>query len=191
MTSICGASSSRTGRTGREVDCTATPGRVFGSPWNQHRNRCKERNARRRQRRTRRVSGCGKSSGPRQVRAVIVQGDVWWAESAELRGSERGFRRPMAAAQGNPLDRSRIATDDRLCRGDEQPQVGERSGERADSERPCRITGRLGRECFADRDPRSLGLLRTCGPFARAAIAARARWNRRCARPMFRRKMPE
>ena len=120
---------------------------------------------------------------------VIVQGDVWWADLAEPRGSEPGFRRP--AVRSRLPTQSKPHRDDRLCRGDKQPQVGERSGERADSECPCWITGRLGCECFADRDPRSLSLLRICGPFAGAAIAACARWNRRCARPMIRRKMPE
>jgi mRNA interferase MazF len=41
---------------------------------------------------------------------VIAQGDVWWAELAEPRGSEPGFRRPVVVVQGDPLNRSRIAT---------------------------------------------------------------------------------
>lgn len=41
---------------------------------------------------------------------VIAQGDVWWAEHAEPRGSEPGFRRPIAVVQGDSLNRSRIAT---------------------------------------------------------------------------------
>jgi mRNA interferase MazF len=41
---------------------------------------------------------------------VIVQGDVWWADLVEPRGSEPGFRRPVVVVQGNPLNRSRIAT---------------------------------------------------------------------------------
>jgi mRNA interferase MazF len=41
---------------------------------------------------------------------VIAQGDVWWAELAEPRGSEPGFRRPVVVVQGNMLNRSRIAT---------------------------------------------------------------------------------
>jgi mRNA interferase MazF len=41
---------------------------------------------------------------------VIAQGDVWWAELAEPRGSEPGFRRPVVVVQGDSLNRSRIAT---------------------------------------------------------------------------------
>ncbi|MFW6253093.1 MAG: type II toxin-antitoxin system PemK/MazF family toxin [bacterium] len=41
---------------------------------------------------------------------VIVQGEIWWAELAEPSGSEPGFRRPVVVVQGNPLNRSRIAT---------------------------------------------------------------------------------
>lgn len=41
---------------------------------------------------------------------VIAQGDVWWAELAEPRGSQPGFRRPVVVVQGDPLNRSRIAT---------------------------------------------------------------------------------
>ncbi len=41
---------------------------------------------------------------------VIAQGDVWWAELAEPRGSEPGFRRPIVVVQGDSLNRSRIAT---------------------------------------------------------------------------------
>jgi mRNA interferase MazF len=41
---------------------------------------------------------------------VIAQGDVWWAELAEPRGAEPGFRRPVVVVQGDPLNRSRIAT---------------------------------------------------------------------------------
>jgi mRNA interferase MazF len=35
---------------------------------------------------------------------------VWWAELAEPRGSEPGFRRPVVVVQGDSLNRSRIAT---------------------------------------------------------------------------------
>lgn len=41
---------------------------------------------------------------------MIAQGDVWWAELAEPRGSEPGFRRPVVVVQGDSLNRSRIAT---------------------------------------------------------------------------------
>ena len=39
----------------------------------------------------------------------IAQGEVWWAELPEPRGSGPGFRRPVVVVQGNPLNRSRIA----------------------------------------------------------------------------------
>ena len=41
---------------------------------------------------------------------VIQQGDVWWAELPAPSGSGPGFRRPVVVVQGNPLNRSRIAT---------------------------------------------------------------------------------
>jgi mRNA interferase MazF len=41
---------------------------------------------------------------------AIAQGDVWWADLAEPVGSEPGFRRPVIVVQGEPLNRSRIAT---------------------------------------------------------------------------------
>lgn len=40
----------------------------------------------------------------------IAQGDVWWADLAEPRGSGPGFRRPVVVVQGDALNRSRIAT---------------------------------------------------------------------------------
>jgi len=40
----------------------------------------------------------------------IRQGEVWWAELPEPAGSGPGFRRPVVVVQGNPLNRSRIAT---------------------------------------------------------------------------------
>lgn len=40
----------------------------------------------------------------------IAQGDVWWADVPEPAGSGPGFRRPVVVVQGNPLNRSRIAT---------------------------------------------------------------------------------
>lgn len=41
---------------------------------------------------------------------VISQGDVWWADLGEPRGSEPGFRRPVVVVQGDSFNRSRIAT---------------------------------------------------------------------------------
>jgi mRNA interferase MazF len=41
---------------------------------------------------------------------VIAQGEVWWADLDEPVGSEPGFRRPILVVQGDPLNRSRIAT---------------------------------------------------------------------------------
>lgn len=41
---------------------------------------------------------------------TIAQGDVWWADLPEARGSEPGFRRPVVVVQGDGLNRSRIAT---------------------------------------------------------------------------------
>lgn len=40
----------------------------------------------------------------------IRQGEVWWAELPEPAGSGPGLRRPVVVVQGNPLNRSRIAT---------------------------------------------------------------------------------
>jgi mRNA interferase MazF len=40
----------------------------------------------------------------------LAQGDVWWAALPETAGSGPGFRRPVVVVQGNPLNRSRIAT---------------------------------------------------------------------------------
>jgi mRNA interferase MazF len=40
----------------------------------------------------------------------VGQGEVWWAELPEAVGSGPGFRRPVVVVQGNPLNRSRIAT---------------------------------------------------------------------------------
>jgi mRNA interferase MazF len=39
-----------------------------------------------------------------------AQGDVWWADLAEPVGSAPGFRRPVIIVQGDPFNRSRIAT---------------------------------------------------------------------------------
>jgi len=41
---------------------------------------------------------------------VISQGEVWWADLRAPTGSEPGFRRPVVVAQGDALNRSRIAT---------------------------------------------------------------------------------
>ncbi len=41
---------------------------------------------------------------------TVAQGEVWWAELPEPAGSGPGFRRPVVVIQGNPLNRSRIAT---------------------------------------------------------------------------------
>jgi len=41
---------------------------------------------------------------------VISQGDIWWADIPEPAGSGAGFRRPVVVIQGDPLNRSRIAT---------------------------------------------------------------------------------
>ena len=41
---------------------------------------------------------------------VIEQAEVWWADLDESTGSEPGYRRPVVVAQGNAINRSRIAT---------------------------------------------------------------------------------
>ena len=41
---------------------------------------------------------------------MIAQGDVWWADLPEPEGSGPGFRRPVVIVQGDPLNRSRLAT---------------------------------------------------------------------------------
>jgi mRNA interferase MazF len=41
---------------------------------------------------------------------VIAQGDVWWADLPEPKGSGPGLRRPVVVVQGDALNRSRIAT---------------------------------------------------------------------------------
>lgn len=40
----------------------------------------------------------------------VLQGDVWWVDLPEPAGSGPGLRRPVVVVQGNPLNRSRIAT---------------------------------------------------------------------------------
>jgi len=41
---------------------------------------------------------------------VISQGEVWWADVPSPIGSGPGFRRPVVVVQGDPLNRSRLAT---------------------------------------------------------------------------------
>jgi mRNA interferase MazF len=41
---------------------------------------------------------------------MIAQGEVWWADLGEPKGSRPGFRRPVVVVQGDALNRSRIAT---------------------------------------------------------------------------------
>lgn len=41
---------------------------------------------------------------------MISQSEVWWADLADPVGSEPGFRRPVVIVQGDPFNRSRIAT---------------------------------------------------------------------------------
>ncbi len=41
---------------------------------------------------------------------VVSQGDVWWTDVLDPTGSEAGYRRPVIVVQGDPLNRSRIAT---------------------------------------------------------------------------------
>ncbi|MBI4412052.1 MAG: type II toxin-antitoxin system PemK/MazF family toxin [Deltaproteobacteria bacterium] len=38
------------------------------------------------------------------------QGEIWWAELGDPSGSGPGYRRPVVIVQGNPLNRSRLAT---------------------------------------------------------------------------------
>lgn len=41
---------------------------------------------------------------------VISQGEVWWASLPEPAGSAPGYRRPVVIVQGEPLNRSKLAT---------------------------------------------------------------------------------
>jgi mRNA interferase MazF len=41
---------------------------------------------------------------------VISQGEIWWADLPAPTGSGPGFRRPVAVAQGDALNQSRIST---------------------------------------------------------------------------------
>jgi len=40
----------------------------------------------------------------------VRRGDVWWADLADPRGSEPGFRRPLLIVQADAFNRSRIST---------------------------------------------------------------------------------
>lgn len=40
----------------------------------------------------------------------IQRGEIWWADLAEPRGSEPGYRRPVLIVQADAFNRSRIAT---------------------------------------------------------------------------------
>ncbi|MEP6833282.1 MAG: type II toxin-antitoxin system PemK/MazF family toxin [Gemmatimonas sp.] len=40
----------------------------------------------------------------------VTQGELWWADLPMLAGLLPGFRRPVVIVQGNPLNRSRLAT---------------------------------------------------------------------------------
>ncbi len=46
---------------------------------------------------------------------TVSQGEVWWADLGEPRGSKPGFRRPVLVVQGDALNRSRIATAVRVA----------------------------------------------------------------------------
>ena len=41
---------------------------------------------------------------------TVAQGEVWWADLGQPRGSKPGFRRPVLVIQGDGLNRSRLAT---------------------------------------------------------------------------------
>jgi mRNA interferase MazF len=41
---------------------------------------------------------------------VIKRGEIWWAELADPRGSEPGYRRPVLVVQSDAFNRSRIST---------------------------------------------------------------------------------
>jgi mRNA interferase MazF len=40
----------------------------------------------------------------------VSQGEVWWVDLPDPTGSGPGFRRPVVVVQGDPLNRSRLAT---------------------------------------------------------------------------------
>lgn len=41
---------------------------------------------------------------------VVAQGEIWWADLAEPRRSEPGYRRPVLVVQGDILNKTRIGT---------------------------------------------------------------------------------
>lgn len=41
---------------------------------------------------------------------VIARGEIWWAELADPRGCEPGYRRPVLVVQADSFNRSRVAT---------------------------------------------------------------------------------
>ena len=41
---------------------------------------------------------------------MISQGEIWWADLPDPTGSGPGFRRPVVVVQGDPFNRSKIAT---------------------------------------------------------------------------------
>ena len=41
---------------------------------------------------------------------TVSQGEIWWADLGEPRGSKVGFRRPVVVVQGDALNRSRLST---------------------------------------------------------------------------------
>ena len=41
---------------------------------------------------------------------MIAQGDVWWAEIGDPKGSAPGYRRPVIVIQGDAFNRSAIGT---------------------------------------------------------------------------------
>ena len=41
---------------------------------------------------------------------VVHRGEIWWADLAEPRGSEPGFRHPILILQAEPFNRSRLRT---------------------------------------------------------------------------------
>jgi mRNA interferase MazF len=40
----------------------------------------------------------------------VHRGEIWWADLAEPRGSEPGFRHPVLVLQAEPFNRSRLRT---------------------------------------------------------------------------------
>lgn len=42
--------------------------------------------------------------------AIFTQGEVYWADLGDPVGSSAGYRRPVVIVQGNPFNRSKIAT---------------------------------------------------------------------------------